>query len=240
MNRGTLLLAVALLACSEPPQPDRTSSDSLPTTPPLPPPAPAADSGAPKLPPVDQADSSFRAFREQALHALARRDTAFLYGMLSPAIKNSFGPDDSIAGFKRVWEMAEPDRSDVWDMLARVLRMGGKLADSTFIAPYVFAFWPDSIDAFEHIAVISKRAPVYAKPAQDEPVIGTASYTILKVEDWDGEAFGTGPADWVRVRFPNGEQAWLHATDVYSPIDRRAFFERQDGRWTMLLFVAGD
>jgi hypothetical protein len=238
MNRGTLVVVIMLLACSKAEQTDRASLDSVPAAQPLPAIAPAVDSGAPKLLPSDQADSSFRAFREEALRALARRDTAFLYAMLSPAIKNSFGGDDSIVGFKRTWEMAEPDRSDVWHALARVLRMGGKLADSLFIAPYVYAFWPDSIDAFEHIAVINEHAPVYAQPTTDEPAIGTVSYSILKAEEWQGT--GAAAATHVRVRLPNGEQAWLHAADVYSPIDRRAFFERQNGRWRMLLFVAGD
>lgn len=235
MSRGSLVVAVALVACSETPQSDRTSLDSLPAAPP--PAAPHVDSGAPKLLPIDQADSSFRAFREEALRALARSDTAFLYGILSPAIKNSFGGDDSIAGFKRIWNMDEPN-SAVWDMLTRVLRMGGKLTDSTFIAPYVFAFWPDSIDAFEHIAVIREQAPLYATPNVNEQVIGTASYAILKAEAWEGT--GEKAATHVRVRLPNGAQAWLNTADVYSPIGRRAFFERQDGHWRMLLFVAGD
>lgn len=238
MNRRTLIVAIALLACSDTEQSDRASLDSVPATQQPPPDTRAADSGAPKLLPIDQADSSFRAFRAEALRALARRDTAFLYGILSPVIKNSFGPDDSIAGFRRHWEMAEPDRSEVWDALARVLRMGGKLADSTFIAPYVYAFWPDSIDAFEHIAVIHERAPLYDAPNVDGQVIGTASYAILEADEWEGT--GETAATHVRVRLPNGSLAWLNASDVYSPIDRRAFFERQEGRWTMLLFVAGD
>ena len=107
----------------------------------------------PKLLPRDEADSSFRAFREQLLAALARRDTAFLYNILAPEIKNSFGGDDSISGFRRLWSLDKPQTSTVWNTLTRILQLGGKMQDdSTFVAPYVYAFWPDSIDAFENYA----------------------------------------------------------------------------------------
>jgi hypothetical protein len=123
------------------------------------------DSGAPKLLPRDEANESFREFRSRALAALARQDTAFLHAMIAPGIRKSFSGDDGVEGLKRSWKMDAP-RSDVWTALMRVLTMGGQQpSDSQFIAPYVHAFWPDSMDAFEHVAAIGDSVRVLEAPA---------------------------------------------------------------------------
>lgn len=203
---------------------------------------PAVDVGAPKLLPVDQADASFRAFRDSTLIALARKDTTFLYGILSPDIRTSFGADGGIADFRRMWAMDDPD-TRVWSDLARVLRMGGAFApDSTFMAPYVYAVWPDSLDAFEFVAVTSPRAIVRSAPDNHAGTIGIASYSILGLAEWRGmpETAAEPDTSWAGVVLPDGRTGWLKAEDVHSPVGWRAIFTRSDGRWRMDAFVAGD
>lgn len=195
-----------------------------------------------KLLPVDQADESFREFRDSTLAALVRKDTTFLYGILAPDIRTSFGPDDGIAGFKRMWAMEDP-HTRVWSELARVLRMGGAFAsDSMFMAPYVYAVWPDSLDAFEFVAVMSPRAAVRSAPDAGADTIGTASYSILRLEVWRGlpETATQADTSWAGVVLPDGRSGWLRAEDVHSPVGWRAIFARHDGRWVMTAFVAGD
>lgn len=200
------------------------------------------DSGAPKLLPRDEANESFRQFRSGALAALARRDTAFLYGILAPEIRNTFGGDDGIAGFRRVWKMDDPN-SDVWAALTRVLTMGGQQpTDSQFTAPYVYAFWPDTMDAFEHVAVTGDSVPVHEAPDPDSRLRGGAHYSILKFREWRGLPMSGVAADttWARVVLPNADSGWIRGASVYSPVGWRAMFVRRNGRWLMLLFVAGD
>lgn len=202
----------------------------------------AVDNGAPKLLPVDQADVSFRGFRDSTLAALARKDTTFLYGILAPDIRTSFGPDDGIAGFKRIWEMEDP-ATRVWNELTHVLRMGGAFAtDSMFMAPYVYAIWPDSLDAFEFVAVTSPRAAVRSAPQAGADTIGTAFYSILRLEDWRGlpESGAQADTSWAGVMLPDGRTGWLRAEDVHSPVGWRAIFARRGGRWVMVALVAGD
>ncbi|MGH7471211.1 MAG: hypothetical protein ACRENP_24950 [Longimicrobiales bacterium] len=204
--------------------------------------APVADSGAAKLLPVDEADSAFAEFRRRALRALQQRDTAFLYGMLAPEIKNSFGGDDSIAGFKRIWKMDRPAASQVWQALTRVLTLGGTMQGATFTAPYVFARWPDGIDPFQHVAVTDENVAAYAQPDPTTEVMGRLSHSILPVAEWQGLA-DSGiplPTAFARVRLPDGRNAWVRGAQVYSPVGWRAFFERRNDRWVMTLFVAGD
>jgi hypothetical protein len=193
---------------------------------------PAMDSGAQKLLPVDEADASFRAFRDTLLRALESKDTTYLYSILAPEIRNSFGGDDSIAGFKRMWRMSQPPQSEVWETLSRALRMGSVTDGDYVIAPYVFKLWPGTIDPFEHVAVVRENAPVFASADLDREPTGVASYSILKRIAGDSVSVG--------VALPDGRKAWMRAEDVYSPVGWRAFFEKRAGRWTLTMFVAGD
>lgn len=203
---------------------------------------PAVDEGAPRLLPVDQADASFRAFRDSTLIALARKDTTFLYGILSPDIRTSFGADGGIDDFRRMWAMDDPD-TRLWSDLARVLRMGGAFApDSSFMAPFVYAVWPDTLEAFEFVAVTSPRAAVRSAPESRADTIGTVSHSILPLADWRGmpETAAEPDTSWAGVVLPDGRPGWLRAEDVHSPVGWRAIFTRHDGRWRMDAFVAGD
>jgi hypothetical protein len=200
------------------------------------------DSGAPKLLPRDEANESFREFRNNALRALASRDTTFLYGILAPEIKNSFGGDDSVSGFRRLWETDKPN-SDVFTALIRVLTMGGQqTTDSQFTAPYVSAFWPASIDAFEHVAVIGDRVRVHEAPVPDSRVVGGAMHSILRLREWRGLPASGVAADttWAKVLLPNADSGWIRGASVYSPVGWRAMFVQRGGRWLMIFLVRGD
>lgn len=201
------------------------------------------DSGAPKLLPRDEANESFREFRTQLLDALSRKDTTFLYGILDPVIKNSFGGDEGIDGFKRIWEMDSTAESRVWAALTRVLSMGGQQADDTiFVAPYVHVWWPDSIDAFEHVVVTGSSVKVHEQPLAEARVLGTVNHSILRIREWKNLSPDGVPADsiWANVQLPSGVQGWIQSRDVYSPVSWRAMFVRHGARWVMVFFVAGD
>lgn len=200
------------------------------------------DNGAPVLLPRDEANESFRTFRSHALRALAQRDSAFLYGMLAPEIKNSFGGDDGVEGFRRIWKLDTPG-TDVFTALMRVLTMGGQqLSDSQFVAPYVYAFWPDSLDAFGHVAVTGDSVRVLEAPLANARVLGGASNSILKLKEWKSMPESGVAADttWAQVQLPGGSTGWIRGAGVYSPVGWRAFFVRRDNRWRMIFFVAGD
>ena len=207
--------------------------------------APVGDSGAPKLPFVDQADSSFARFRRELQMRLQRHDTAYLYAILAPDIKSSFGGEHGIDGFKTVWKMANPDSSEVWSTLSRALALGGKLErdesnhKTYFIVPYVYANWPQNIDPFENVAVIDANVPVHEHPDGAAPIVARVSHSILPVEQLRHDGLPR-PESFAKVTLPSGKRAWIRATHLYSPVGWRAFFEHRGDRWIMTIFVAGD
>jgi hypothetical protein len=51
----------------------------------------------------------------------------------------------------------------------------------------------------------------------------------------------TGTSDeWTAVRFAANRSGYVYSRLVRSPIGYRAFFTRENGRWMLAMFVAGD
>jgi hypothetical protein len=204
---------------------------------PAPPVAPALPDSSRTLLPVDEAAAlpDFFSFRASLLQVIARRDAAALLGIVDPDIKNGFGDDNGKTAFERQWQPSTPD-SPLWETLAAVLALGGRRSGADgFIAPYVFAAWPDGVDGFEHVAVIGDRVHVRRSASADAAEVAVVSFAVLK-RGRDDQA----PEAWTPVIAPDGQAGYISSQYVRSPIDYRAFFTRKDGRWRMVMLLAGD
>ena len=191
----------------------------------------------PSLLPVDEASTrpDFFSFRAQLQRTIARHDTAALMAVVHPQIRNSFGDNDGIDGFRKMWNIGAAD-SEIWDVLGTVLGLGGSFLDNgTFAAPYVFSRWPEKFDAFEHVAVIGTGVRVRSRPRADANAIATMSFSILPAARPDVEVDG-----WTAVRVEGNRTGYIASPFVRSPVDYRAIF-RHDGRqWKLVTLVAGD
>jgi hypothetical protein len=190
----------------------------------------------PQLMPVDEASTrpDFFSFRASLQGAIARRDTTALLAVVHPQIKNSFGGDDGIDKFRSMWKIDEPD-SEIWAELGTVLALGGSFHDTdTFVAPYVFSRWPDQFDAFEHVAVIGSNVRIRSQPDTTSTPIDTVSFAILPVAREGADTEG-----WTAVQIDK-TAGYISSAYVRSPIDYRAIFRFEGGRWRLVTFVAGD
>lgn len=199
--------------------------------------------GVATLEPVDEgtSDPGFARFRNQLLQAIARRDTAYLLSVVPSDIRNTFGDDNGRAAFSRMWRLGESD-SEVWGVLEGVLRGGGRFQTGSgtraFMAPYVYAAWPDEFDAFEHVATTSDDAIARARPDSSAPALGVLPYRIVRI-GWPRSETEAGEA-WTEIELTDGRRAWVASADVYSPVGYRAIFQENDGRWLMNVLIAGD
>lgn len=208
--------------------------------------------------PVDEAarQPEFFSVRAGLLAAIARRDAQAVLAVVHPHIKNSFGGNDGIDAFRRMWRLDEPGASGgnmpgggdpsaapgpdgtdgIWAELGTVLALGGSFTrNDTFVAPYTFSRWPDEVDAFEHVVLIASNVRVRAAPADDAPVLRLASYEILQVARTRNAQPG-----WIAVQSTPGSVGYVAEALARSPIDYRAIFQREAGRWRLVTFVAGD
>lgn len=196
----------------------------------------AAISTLAPLLPVDEAVTrpDFFAFRAQLQAALARRDLDAVLPMISPDVKLSFGGDHGMEGLMLMWRPRAAD-SELWGTLSQVLALGGTFDGDMFAAPYVYSRWPRDVDPFEHVALVAADVPVRTAPREDAAVLVRGSFDVLPLVRTNTEVEG-----WTAVRAGNGGTGYVAAALARSPIDYRAFFERRDGRWQMVIFLAGD
>lgn len=190
-----------------------------------------------RLLPVDQAATvpDFFSFRAQLQAAVARRDLKVILGAMSKDVKLSFGGAEGVAEFAKLWKPESPD-TKLWEVLAGVLALGGTFdLQGAFTAPYIFTRWPQDKDAFSHMAAIGTGVRVRTAPSAVAPVIASLDFSVVEVAQDASEA-----DSWVKVKIGTGRVGYVDRRYVRSPIDYRIKFEKQEGRWQAVCFLAGD
>jgi hypothetical protein len=197
----------------------------------------------PELLPIDEASQrpDFFGFRAHLQAAVARRDWSAVLAVVHPKIRNTFGDDDGIAAFQRIWK-AESAAHDLWVELGAVLALGGAFDTSgNFVAPYVFSQWPGRLDAFDHVAVIGSRVRVRRAPRLEADVLAVLSHVILRRPPNGSDQIAPDEAErWTMVVLAGGRTGFISSEYVRSPIDYRAVFSEVDGGWRLMMFIAGD
>ncbi|MGI8640764.1 MAG: SH3 domain-containing protein [Pyrinomonadaceae bacterium] len=197
--------------------------------------------------PVDEGktDASFSNFREKLIEAVKKHDKKHLLSVLDPNIKASFGGDDGIEDFKKMWKINSP-KSELWDELFSVLSNGGTFIkegkNNLFCAPYSFTAFPDDLDAFENQVIFGSNVNLRAQPDLSAKVDTQLSFNVVKV-DYENSVSKKNNKDkylWLKVKTLGGKEGYVSAEFVRSPIDYRACFEKKNGQWKMTVFVAGD
>ncbi len=191
-----------------------------------------------KLLPTDEAvrDPQLFAFRAQLQAAIARHDMQAVLDAVHPNIKNTFGGDDGIENFKRLWKL-QGGESELWDKLGTVLALGGSFQNKdNFVAPYIFSRWPERFDAFEHAAVVGTGVRVRSQPSAQGTILTSLTFDIVKVEPRSPNL----SRDWTPVKLRDGRKGYIASRYVRSSVDYRASLSRENGRWRLNFFVAGD
>ncbi len=197
----------------------------------------ALSAAPPTLLPVDEGPSNpaFFSFRAQLLRAVVGRDVGGLLAIVDPHVKNSFGGNDGIDEFKTMWDIGSPG-SRLWQELGDVLALGGTFPDPhTFVAPYVFSRWPDSLDPFEHVAAIGSGVRIRSQPAAGGETVGSVSFAILRL----APGAETGHDGWTAV-WLDGRRGYIASRFIRSPVTFRAFFSDASGQWRLVMLVEGD
>lgn len=199
--------------------------------------------------PVDEGekDVSFLSFRTKLIQAAKNKDSKYILSIVDPNIRNTFGDDDGIRYFKKVWKIDHP-KSEFWEEFLAVITRGGTFhqeADTKskqFCAPYTFTSFPEDLDAFDYSAIFGKNINLRTKPKPDAPIIANLSHNIVKI-DYQNSVENKNKENnysWLNVETLGGKKGFVKAEYVRSPIDYRACFQKKNGRWKMTVFVAGD
>jgi hypothetical protein len=192
-----------------------------------------------KLVPRDEGPNSsdFVDFRRRLQVLIADRSEAALLSIVHPEIKAGFDGADGIEGFRR--QHLNNADEDFWQEFARILTWGGRfLQPWQFVAPDVFASWPDEADAFECLAVVGTGVRLRERPSTNARILGVLNHAIVQIAQTEpGTLSASG---WQRVRTAAGRSGYISQHYLRSPVDHRAIFETRDGRWWLVAYLAGD
>jgi hypothetical protein len=195
-----------------------------------------------KLPPVDEAagDASWLRFKKQLMGAIEKRDKQFLLSILDKNVRNQDERTRGIAHFRKQWELDTAD-TPVWRELATALQLGGAYIKRDkrreFCAPYLLGRWPDDVGPLDHGVVISRDAAVQSEPSTSSSALGTLSYDIVYVSDWEiDDKASSVKQKWVKIRYKNRD-GYVPEEQVRSPIEQAACFVKGANGWRMTGFA---
>jgi hypothetical protein len=195
-----------------------------------------------KLPLVDEAagDASWLQFKKRLQAAIQSRDKQFLLSILDKNVRNQGEKGRGVAQFRRQWELDTAD-SPVWRELHAALQLGSAFirrdkGPRELCAPYVLGKWPENVNPFENGVVISRGAIVQAEPSVSSASIGTLSYDVVRVSDWEIDDKADPKQKWVRIRMGNRE-GFVPEEQIRSPIEQAACFVKSPSGWRMTAFA---
>lgn len=219
-----------------------TSVTTTSTPPAEPQPVPLLQS-EPRLVPADEAlkDPSFAAFRSNLQSIVRQRDVEKLLSVVDPHIRVSFGDENGVEALRQILEAPQ---SPLWDELGDVLALGGVFQKTpngnVFVAPYAFANWPETGDPFESLVAICPDLTLFEKPSDSSKALARLDWNLLPIGPNDPSRKGVSNPPWRELVLPDGRRGWVESRCVRSGIDYRAAFEKKEGTWRMVYFVAGD
>ena len=196
--------------------------------------------------PIDEAalDSDLLALRDGLLDAYRRGDLEPAVAAAHENIQLDFGGIAGRENFRQMLAFSEPgDGQSYWRALGRVLELGGVfLSPDLFCTPYLSCIElpgceTEICDGYDSFVAVTEDAPVHAAPDEQSKIIERLAYEIVFLAD-RADAYRHYP--WHEVRLADGRTGFITGPDFRLPVDYRAFFERQDGKWAMTVFVAGD
>jgi hypothetical protein len=88
-----------------------------------------------------------------------------------------------------------------------------------------------------HAVVISRDAPVQAEPSTSSAALGTLSYNVVPIADWEVDDKAPGARQkWVKIRYRNRD-GYVPEEQIRSPIEQAACFVKSANGWRMTAFA---
>ena len=238
-----LLLAAAMARgqapeAPSPPQPSAPVAPAAPK-PPIERKLPRSDDGA--------SDPTWIAFRNHLLAALRRGDRAALINAIDRNIVNGLEVPRGVAEFRKLWEVDSKSDRVLLD-LSTALNLGSAWYQQdkqnggarVLCAPYVPIKWPlNDVDPYDSGAVVVKETLVKGVPSHASETLGTLSFDIIGVRDWEvNDAESRLAQRWVKV-LHRGRDGYVPAEHIRSAIEHRACFAKTGATWRMVEYVVG-
>jgi hypothetical protein len=176
------------------------------------------------------------AFRQSFEDIVKKRNSAGLQALIAPNIVwNLGGEPDTKSAFSANWKLAKGAASPIWQEFDKILPLGCGTQEKGIAFPYIFTVdIGDVSGTFEEVLITGEDVNLRASGSTNAASKGKLSWEIVKVKD------GIVVGGWTPVTTADGKTGFIKSNYLRSPIDYRAGFEKQGGKWVMNFFIAGD
>jgi hypothetical protein len=192
-------------------------------------------------------DPTLVQFLDQLKKTVSDKDKAALLAAIDPTIRVSFGSDQGIEAFRKMWVLdTHPETSPVWKELNDALSLGGnfsKMAPGTYFIPYLYENFPNNVDAFQYGGITGSNVNVRSAPSLGAPVIAQLTYDVVKAEAplTASVRIGDYTYPWVAIVTPDGKKGYVAQKYIRKPVDYRMGLRKDStNHWKINLFVTGD
>jgi hypothetical protein len=187
----------------------------------------------PRMDPRDQADrdDALAAFLQQMRGFTVNRNYRALEALMLPTFRVEFDFGKGPQAFHRKWS-PESQSSPLWEILQRLLSMGGTFYSETLFAlPYVYTRFPVDLDPLANVVALTDNVPLLDRPEAEAKQVGSLNFSIVPLAEPLLPPVFIPSSRFLAVKHPDAGQCFVASRDVYSPAAHRAFFERRGGKW---------
>ena len=159
----------------------------------------------------------------------------------------SFGDINGKDAFIATWQLdTAAQSSQLWKELSTALELGGgfsKNGENVFMAPWLFVTSRID-DPYADGAIIGKGVRIRESADSNGKIRGSLTYDKVTV-NYEGtppktEVIGKETRQWFKVNTSSGLSGYVYGKYVRLPVDYRVIFEKIEGRWKVVSFIAGD
>ena len=205
---------------------------------------PCLASAQDKFPPKDESGKSpaLQLFVSELKQIIQDKDAERLMARIHPQIRFDFDEGVGIRKFKERWRPEDKD-SELWEMMYRIVGLGGVFAGNgedpfyTFVFPYVNQVDLEDADQYFNTLVITGRdVRVREKPGLTSKIVGHLTYDVVSFDYEKSNMNG-----WYFVQTSDKKISGYVSSDfAYSPVDFRMFLANENGKWMISCLIAGD
>lgn len=233
------LVALALVACSQPNAPADKTGNSVDSK--LDEPKPAAiETAAPAkvvkgaFAPRDECTDipGAAAFSRQLAAAVAARDADKLVALAAPDVRLDFGGGAGTTELRA--RLAEQDRN-LWGELDALTQLGCSAnAQDSMTLPWLFDQDFGHRDPMMTMIVVGEDVPTYISDDEGAAPSGALSWDAVELVE------GLTPGRLQKVTTGDGKTVFIATDRLRSVIDYRLTALRRDGQWRFTSLIAGD
>jgi hypothetical protein len=181
---------------------------------------------------------------ERAKSAIAHRDPDSLRAIMAADVRISLGPSEGLAG------LSLDATSPAWPRLEKALAIGCAPAAPSDDAVWMCPGLDTSISGLEpreQVFILGEGVPLRTDPDGNTPILARLSCRIVA---FDNDAWSRMSPEhleeldreqgWTPVIVEGGVKGYVQSEVAFRPDGYRVGFERRDGQWRIVAFLAGD